>query len=308
MTTRWKRSDRPVGPGNSVILERPNIYVLPTGHGVLFGVILLAMLAGSINYNNSLGYAFTFLLASVAAVSVLHTYRNVAGLSLKAGRAPPTFAGGKASFEILVTNVGLRPRRGIRLQIDGEETGIADIRPRQTIPIILNRKAERRGVMPIGRFSVATHFPLGLFRGWSNVDVIAHCMVYPRPGPRRPRPEDVVYSPETEGSKGKGTGDFVGFREYAPGDSLKHVYWKALARGQDLVTKQFGGGDTMDEWLDWAQVPGAGTEARLSQLCRWVLDAYRHEKRYGLRLPGTDIGVSSGEGHKHRCLEALARF
>ena len=44
------------------------------------------------------------------------------------------------------------------------------------------------------------------------------------------------------GDQGRGSDDFASLRPYHAGDSLRHVHWKALAREQGLVTKQFGGG------------------------------------------------------------------
>ena len=46
------------------------------------------------------------------------------------------------------------------------------------------------------------------------------------------------------------------------------------------------------------------TEARLSQLCRWVVEADANGLRYGLAIPGVDIPPDSGDGHRERCLEA----
>ena len=48
------------------------------------------------------------------------------------------------------------------------------------------------------------------------------------------------------------------------------------------------------------------TEARLSQLTRWVLEAEGKHLSYGLRLPGTRIAPSRGATHQHACLKALA--
>jgi uncharacterized protein (DUF58 family) len=59
-------------------------------------------------------------------------------------------------------------------------------------------------------------------------------------------------------------------------------------------------------WLDFVQAGALGTEARLSRLCAWVLQADKLALNYGLRLPGLQISPSSGEVHKRQCLEALA--
>jgi uncharacterized protein (DUF58 family) len=110
------------------------------------------------------------------------------------------------------------------------------------------------------------------------------------------------------GDKGRGVDDFAGFRPYRPGDSPRHLFWKAVAREQPLLAKQFGGDRTDELWLDWRDLEFLDTEARLSQLCRWVLDADQNWQWYGMRLPGVEIAVASGDAHKQRCLEALARF
>jgi len=61
-------------------------------------------------------------------------------------------------------------------------------------------------------------------------------------------------------------------------------------------------------WLDWDSLPHSDTETRLSQLCRWVLDAEAGSCRYGLRLPGQHIPLNRGDAHKHLCLQALALY
>lgn len=59
--------------------------------------------------------------------------------------------------------------------------------------------------------------------------------------------------------------------------------------------------------LDFALTPGQ-PEARLSQLCRWILDAEQSGVSYGLRLPHLIIPTAIGITHQRRCLEALALF
>jgi uncharacterized protein (DUF58 family) len=81
-----------------------------------------------------------------------------------------------------------------------------------------------------------------------------------------------------------------------------------VARGEELYTKQFAGSPRGSAWLDWDSLPGQETEARLSILCRWVLDAHAGGDTFGLRLPGETIPPGLGAAHRHRCLSALALF
>ena len=48
--------------------------------------------------------------------------------------------------------------------------------------------------------------------------------------------------------------------------------------------------------LDLDSAGPGGLETRLSQLCRWVLDADRDGVRYGLSLPGTTIEAANRRG------------
>ena len=89
---------RTATPGAAFRLNRKRIYILPTRQGLAFATAIVVMLAGAMNYNNSLAYVLTFLLVSLALVSLLHTYRNLAGLRISARPAPPVFAGASARF------------------------------------------------------------------------------------------------------------------------------------------------------------------------------------------------------------------
>jgi uncharacterized protein (DUF58 family) len=291
-----------------VSLDRSRVFILPTGAGLAFAFMLLVMLFGSINYNNSLGHMFSYLLGSMAMVSIFHTYRNLVMLGFTVGKVKPVYAGERAGFEIRVTNPDVYARIGIIVESAGQLPLSIELRPLQTSSVMLFRDTTRRGVLELGRCRVSSCYPLGLFRAWSHLNLHMHCLVYPRPGPRRPLPQTSAYKPNWPGDKRGGVDDFSGFRPYRPGDSPRHIFWKAAAREQTLLTKQFGG-DLADElWLDWRDLDALDTETRLSQLCRWVLDASHERLCYGLRLPGVEIAVASGDAHKQRCLETLARF
>lgn len=301
--SRFLRGEGPqTGP---ITLTRRRVFILPTRYGWLFGLMLLVMWLGSVNYNNGLGFALTFLLGSLAMVSILHTYRNLSGLTFSAGRVAPVFAGEQARFVVNMENPDGPPRDSIALQLPGALPVLCDA-PRQTA-VTLARLASRRGRLPMGHFTVSTVFPLGLFRAWAHLDLDIHCLVYPRPAGPHPLPDAQPAS--SESSRGRGTEDFAGVRDYQSGDSLRHVHWKAVARQDVLLTKQFSGGEASELWLDWRLLPpNMDAESRLSLLCRFVLYAHGAQLRYGLRLPGKDIAPGGGEAHERACLEALALF
>jgi uncharacterized protein (DUF58 family) len=294
--------------GHELTLERRRIYALPTRYGLLFAAMLLVMLLGSINYGNSLGFMLTFLLASLGIISILYTYRNIAHLNLQSGKAAPTFAGKEACFRVHLRNPDHLPRCSLQLAVNGGKSVFTDIAAKDTTSVELVIPALKRGRLRLGKITLSTAYPIGLVRAWAYVDLDMHCIVYPQPGPFRPVPITPYVQQGDHAGLAAGSDDFSGFRPYHPGDTPRHIHWKAVARALPLLSKQYSASESPDLWLDWAALPLLDNEARLRVLCRLVLEAQRGEQAYGLRLPGVEIAPGQGALHQGRCLEALALY
>lgn len=303
---RWSRFFRGVGPETEpVVLDRSRVFVLPTGPGLMLGGLLAAMLLGALNYQNSLAFLLTFLLGSAALVSALHAHFNLSGLSFRAGRAEPAFAGGTARFGLQVAP-GRSPRPALRF-VPREGPGAAADLPAAPTVVLLGVPAPRRGRLDLGRVKVETRYPLGLFRAWAYVDLGQQCLVYPRPGTAWPPAPRTSEAPEPSGAARRGREDFAGLRAYVAGDPPATVHWRASAKGSGLQVKEFGGGAPREVWLDWSDLPHSlDYEERLSALCRGALDAEAGGIPWGLRLPHFAAGPAAGSDHLHRCLAALA--
>lgn len=266
------------------------------------------MLLASMNYGNSMGFILTFLLASLALVAMHHCHRNLVGTTVLAIAAEPVFAGEEAVFEILVNNPGAATRFELRASADDELGACTDVPPGKNGVLLLGVPALKRGRLRISRYGLSTRFPLHLFRSWAWIHQRVDCLVFPAPA------RDSALPANQPGPKGggraatEGADDFSGLRSFRPGDSPRHIAWKALAREQELLIKQFEGGAGEELWLDWAQTGVPDTEARLSRLCRWVLEADKAGRQYGLRIPGSVLAPGSGEEHRHECLRALALY
>lgn len=290
-----------------VVLVQRRIFIVPSRAGLVFGVVLLLMLTGSINYALSLGFVLTFLLASVGISAMLHTFRNLAGLRVKPARTAPVFAGETARFAVSLKNPTRTPRFSVRLMHDKRESDVVDIASESTVVATAKVPAPARGLLRPGRLTLSTRFPVGLLYAWSYVELDTHCIVYPRPAPAGLPLPPLEASDAQGGSQGHGREDFAGLRQYHPGDSPRHIAWKAAAREQGLLTKQFTGTAAAQLWLSLDLLPaGLDFEEKLSRLTRWLLDAHAGGLAYGLRLPNLTIRLGSGEGHRDRCLEALA--
>lgn len=299
--------ERPPEQG-TVFLAQRRVYILPTRQGLTFGIALVLMLIGSINYNLSLGYVLTFLLAGIGVVAILHSFRNLAHLSISGGRVEHVFAGDTARFELHIENRRDTPRHSVMLSCSGLSSS-CEIPAGRTETVSVCVKAERRGWLQLPRVTMETRYPMGLFRAWAYVRPDMRSVVYPRPdGALLPLPRAIADQGDAM-EAGTGTDDFYGLRQYQTGDSPRHVAWKAVARGDVLLTKVFSGRAASEMWFDWNDLPpNLGTEARLARLARWVTLAHAGGLRYGVRLPGVELPLGSTDEHQRACLRALALY
>jgi len=292
-----------------VVLVQRRVFILPSRQGLVFALLLLLMLTGSINYNLSLGFVLTFMLGAMSIITLLHTYRNLAHLKLTPGRVHPVFAGDTACFTIGIENPSAADRYSIGISPGKNDAIFCDVQSQQSAYPSIPIPAPRRGLLQPGKLTLFTRYPLGLYYAWAYFEPAMQCVVYPRPAV----PGLALPSAESSAGQGAATGqgqeDFAGLRPYHPGDSLRHIAWKAAARGQGLLTKQFSGHAESNLWLSWDRLPPRmSLEEKLSQLARWVIDAHARGLAFGLRLPGTHVDIASGGAQRERCLEALALF
>ena len=89
---------------DAITLNHRRIFILPTrrGFGLLLLIVILLLIA--FVYNNNLAYLLTFLLASVFFITILHTFKSLAGLVVQAGQSTAVFAGEAAGFDIHIHN------------------------------------------------------------------------------------------------------------------------------------------------------------------------------------------------------------
>ncbi|WP_263142855.1 DUF58 domain-containing protein [Pseudomonas sp. RIT-PI-AD] len=305
---RWNRwLARRIPPATRVALDRRRIFIIPTRVGAAFGLALLLMLLAAINYQNSLAYGMTFLLLSVFIVAILHTYRNLATLVLKAGGGNAVFVGEEALFRVQLESAG-RAHRAIALGWPPRPLQVSDVPPRGTCECVLALPATRRGWLRPGRLRVETRFPLGVLVAWSWVDLEQAALVYPQPIPGELPLAAGGRDDDQEGgsrTQGQGTDDYQGLKLYQPGDSKRRLHWKAYSRGQGLLVKDFAALSGRDLWLDYDSLQG-DAELRLALLCHWVLAFSERGQAFGLRLPGLERAPDTGEAHRDACLRALA--
>jgi uncharacterized protein (DUF58 family) len=300
--------NRRIPPARVVTLDQRRIFIFPSKVGLFFGCSLLVMLVAAINFENNLSYALVFLLATLFVVATLHTYANLAGLTIRAVRAQPAFPGQQSEFHLMIERGKQRDHYGLFLKWPTSSESLVSLVEQDSVAVQLHMAVQKRGWFYPGRLLLESTYPLGLLRCWTWIDLDLPALVYPRPLPSPDLPGLATNTPDGAVALVVGNDDFYGFRDYRRGDSLRQVHWKGLAKGQGVQTKQYTAYADRSIWLDWELFPGMGTEQRLSHLCYWVLQFDNRREEYGLRLPGIVISPGLGEKHRDLVLKELALF
>jgi uncharacterized protein (DUF58 family) len=102
-------------------------------------------------------------------------------------------------------------------------------------------KPERRGMLRVDLVSVGSLFPFGFLKKDVGTTLSAHAVVWP--APVEYRRHSIVSARRPVGGErmaraGSG-GDLHALRRYAVGDSHRLIHWKASARTQTLLVRQF---------------------------------------------------------------------
>jgi uncharacterized protein (DUF58 family) len=289
------------------------IQIRPTKQALILGGILFAMWMGAVNHANNLAYLVLFLVFGIALVSLIHTHRNLTGVEVAVGRIFPAFAGGDLRLSLIVRNATALPLWMLRVDSpdfswSGGGARVAHVRAEGEEAVEAVVSVPRRGIFRIDGLRVSSLYPVGLAQAERRSAAVMEWVVYPQPSGNRPFPEPERDAVKQDDGHFKGGDYFYGVRPYQTGESQRHIDWKAVARGRPLMVKEFAGGGTGRVWLDWRYLHGMETEARLSQLAQWIVQADPLGAPYGLRLPSLQIEPGTGPAHFHRCLRALAAF
>lgn len=303
-------------------LGAQRVHIRPSGAGLAFAALLLALWIAAVNYRLGLGYALTYFAAACAIADMLFASRNLAGLALAATPGKPVFAGNHATFTLRLINRSARSRHAIHLAIRDSVAapGLADIDAHGETAMNIVVAATRRGWFEAPSVRLSGSFPLGLFIAWCHWQPEARVLVYPQPehnAPPLPLPAGTAQQARRPGSPDSTDGalELSGVRAYQPGDPLQRLAWRQIARhdGEHVFSKQFQpaadspASATHDSIvLEHDGLHALAPEARLSRLAAWMLQAERAGLPYGLRLGALTFAPALGASHRDACLRALA--
>lgn len=296
----------PAGP-LPLSLPRRRIYILPSRFGLVYGVALLALLIGSLNYNNNAAILFSLLLAATALASAVVAVQFLAGLQVDSFEADEAFAGEAQPCRLRIAATGGEVRGELALRLADKHRVLAQPEADGRAVLAWSWPSQRRGRRSLGRIRLSTTYPLGLFHAWCVLQPEVEAIVYPAPeSPPAPLP----MAPVADGSSNRpraGSEEWHALREFRRGDSLREIAWKTSARHDRWLVHEMHEGSTAQVLhFSLDQVAQLERERGLARLCRWVLTAEALQRPYGLDLGERRLGPDRGPHQRRRALTALA--
>lgn len=222
---------------------------------LLYGVTLPFV----VNARMTMNFQLFVLVIALLSAAVLST-RRFRGDVRTSRRLPRlAVAGEPMPYAVTVTNAGSRLERDLLLFEDfqwdadaaparAEPLAIPALGPGETATLDHTIIPARRGVLSFTGTTLAAPDPLGLFRSLRHQPLQDRVLVLPRrhpvpplslPGRRARQPGGLTLAGKVADAQ-----EFVGLRDYRPGDPPRRIHWKSTARRGRPVVKEF-----QEEWF-----------------------------------------------------------
>lgn len=290
-------------------IGRRELYILPTRIGWYYLLILVALFAIAVKFDNQPAFMMLFILVAVGLVAMIYTHNNVIGLKLSSKTSRNVFVGEPAIFPVCVHNESVKPRSAVWLICSGFHQ-LLHLSANESQSFDIKLPSVQRGYLNCDPVNLSSQFPIGVFFCWTKRFVSEQrCLVYPQP-------LDIIAFPQDGRQAGKqeakthgrlGAEDYAGMKSYQAGDRLRDIHWPSLAKTNKLVSIQYENQSNSSANISWFNIPERfNLEDKLSQLCFWVMEAEKTGLRYQLEMPNHTIEFDNGLSHYHECLSVLA--
>lgn len=297
-------------------MNMSNVFIFPSKFGIAFCLLCGLLFILGTNYRNNLMLLLAYFLLAIFLVTLLNSYANFARLKVQLGKVKPAYAGSECALPLwlgendkkAIAALNCHGRLHFRLWQQPVQRSIES--EQYSNPVVILVETRRRGYFTPPRITIESYYPIGLFRCWTHLRFKAQILVYPNPIPCDLRTESRTTTDEdgAQLSTSIGNTDFDSLKPYTPGESLNRVAWKLVAKGQEMMTKQFADANHAAIWLDLKNYLTDDLELAISQLTWLAIDLSQRQACFGLRLGQTEVAPDTGNSHLETCLEKLSLY
>lgn len=282
-------------------------YIVPTLYGLAYFFLILNVFALGYYRNSSPFHTVALTMSILGLVAMIQSNDGIKGLKATALSCEPTAVGQLTALRLSLESEG--PEAHYNLWIETEKTWHAKAPLRlpfleQTAIVDVELAAPRRGIYQLTRVKVFSRGLFNLFYTWTWLPIAGELVVYPRSRGSQPLP---LSSEDFQGMRAVGD-DFAGHRAYQAGVSPRLIDWKALARRDLLLLKDYQQQGEGAVHLSLDAVKVSDPEARLEQLTAWCFACRAQERPFSLDLRTSALSRGSGDAHLSEALRLLAAY
>jgi uncharacterized protein (DUF58 family) len=306
--TRWQGWARKRNrPGSPQTLNSRNVYILPSGFGCAYGLVILTLFSTAINYQISTIFLMTFLLFIIGMASAWEAQANLKDLSFKVISIEDAQQGtpAKVTLSIQANN---KIRFGIEFNIASQAVSRVEKIPAEGMQITIPVETTNRGYFPLPPVVISSLFPFGIFRVWAYAYFKEHYYVYPQPVNPGFWPDFYLDQNSTK-KYTLGDEELYDLKQVEnPWKSPNLIAWKIAAKGQGWYLKTMNSNE-VECWLfRICDLPEKNLELKLQHLSYWLQTAELNGQMYGLELAPSRTQFARGKEHLQHCLRQLALY
>lgn len=273
-------------------------------HATVFSAVVVALLFGlfleAYMHDFNLVYITLFFVFSLAFSAGPIGILNLGHLEATYVRSGRLFAHQEGHISILIQNNSTMASWSVTLHDENNSIALEEIKGETSKTLQLPVTPDKRGTFTHKNCYLQSKYPLSTVRLVKKMKESYECIVYPEPKglPLHSflQQEETYYGEEKE---------FDGLREYDGSQRLSHIHWASVAKGE-MSVKVFSKETLTPKLLFNFYTIAKEDEARLSQLCLWVLECEKKNMPFMIQMPNKLL--NSTKESIDDILEALARY
>lgn len=302
--------DKRIPPSHTYQMDVNNTFILPTRFGWAIVALTTCLFILGTNYQNNVILMFCYFVFALLLLSMFHSYVSFVQFKVTFRPVENVFANQKVQLLLELKHKETRSALHSLSNIAIYRKNTAIYEYLQDGLNTVDIASLPRGQHSLGRVSLESIFPFGLFRCWTHLSVPSKFFVFATPIPSKL----TLRQQQSQGKSGQKTGistsseDLQGIRDYRDSDPIHHVSWKHFAKGQGLLSKDFSERSAISGWLHFNDYFQDKLEHTLSELSYQILDLSKQDANFGFSIGIQDIMPGSGSEHQQKCLEAVALY
>ncbi len=271
-----------------------------TRYSVVVVVLLFGLFLEAYMHDFNLVYITLFFVFSLAFSAGPIGILNLGHLQASYGRPGRLFAHQEGHLSMQIENDSATTSWSVILRHGDTSIPLEPIKGDTSMNVQIPVFPDKRGSFTHKGCYLESKYPLSTVRLVMKIDDSYQGMVYPEP--KGIHLHSFLQQEETSYGEEK---EFDGLRAYDGSQKLSHIHWASVAKGE-MSVKVFSKETQTPKLVFNFYAAGTNDEARLSQLCLWVLECEKQNLPFIIQMPNRVL--NSVKESTDVILETLARY